>query len=77
MLTRGFDESDAIKIGILPQNSNIAESLRLNCRCIFLVLRKNQHVFGHQIYGCLVPVIRMNMGNDDCIDIEDLIHGNR
>ncbi len=77
MLTRSFDESDTIKNSILPQNPNIAESLRLDFRCIFLVLRKNQHILGHQIYECLVPVIGMNMGNNHCINIEDLVHGNR
>ncbi|PTR17628.1 hypothetical protein C8R31_101792 [Nitrosospira sp. Nsp2] len=38
---------------------------------------RNIKRLGRRIYRCLVPVIPMNMGDNYCINIKDLVYGNR
>ena len=68
----GFVQGDPAEIGAFAENAHIKETRRADLGRIPLVLGEHGQVLGQQGPGRLVPVVRVGVGDQDRVHVEQL-----
>ena len=76
MLTTGFGDFDAAELSFVSQYTYIFETLGTNQLRIVFVLGEQRDVFRQRFLCRIIPVVKVCMGDDDCVDTRDnLVRG--
>ena len=70
MLAAGFTQGDITKRGVLRQYGQLRETLFPQYLRIAIVLHIHRFVFRHDTSRCFIPVVFMQMGHDQRINVE-------
>lgn len=73
VLTAGFTQGDITKRGVLRQYGQLRETLFPQYLRIAIVLHINRFVFRHDTSCCFIPVVFMQMGHDQRINVEQRV----
>ena len=77
MLARRFYQFDAVELRVTREHAHIGEACSFDYLAITGMLYEEGNVLRQRASGMVVPVIGMNVGQDDCVYVQELLDGNR
>ena len=70
MLATGFTQSDVAQHSVVRQDGQLRETLTSQHLRVLLILYKDRFVFWDDASRSLIPVVFMQMGDDQRINVE-------